>query len=318
MKWLLISNTENANPGDEWIRIGVQRLIRDVDPHPEFIIRNKELIEDQEPEVEFDKAVWCGSPLFWSHSGQGCWENHWWLKWVNGWLFKEKNKVLILAVGDVVGKTLHDEVQYYTSIRFVKEKCWELWTRNPVSRDKEIQVCCCPSVFALNGFSGTQSKRLCNLMPDGAHDSIMDEKEASIWKEKVGRFSGFLMGLDFEFVSHALFEEEFAQSLGWPNNRLHRRPKVAEDYFPIYSKASMFIGNRIHGAMLTVGAGGKALAIGYDSRLGMASYVGASVMRPSELSESAVLKWIEAPHKPYDWHPEYDKQIVLLRRFAEA
>ena len=85
MRWLLITNTENRNPGDEWIRIGVQRLIREVDKSPEYILRNKEFIEDQTTPVEFDRAIWCGSPLFWSHESQNCWENHWWRAWMAAW-----------------------------------------------------------------------------------------------------------------------------------------------------------------------------------------------------------------------------------------
>lgn len=316
MKWLLITNTENRNPGDEWIRIGVQRIVRDVDPRPEFILRNKEFIEDQEKEVEFDKAIWCGSPLFWSHQYQGCWENHWWDKWINGWLFKEKRKVLVLGVGDVIGKYIHDEVKFYDSIRTVKEKCWMLVTRNLVSRASQIEVSCCPSLFALAGDKTEKTLNLCNLMPDGAHDAFFDDQEAQIWREKVKGISDFLMDFGFEIVCHSKSEETFAESLGWPIQKIHYKPKTAEDYLPLYAKAELYIGNRLHGAVLTIGAGGMALAIGYDSRLAMVSYVGGSTMLPSECDQ--ILKWIRTEQPPYDWHPEYDKQVVIVRRFAEA
>lgn len=318
MKWLLITNTENRNPGDEWIRIGVQRIVKDVDPKPEFIIRNKEFIEDQENEVEFDKAIWCGSPLFWSHQYQGCWENHWWDKWVNGWLFKEKRKVLVLGVGDVAGRYLHDEPSYYAAIHTIKEKCWMLVTRNLVSRDKDIEVSCCPSIFALSGDKNSKALRLCNLMPEGAHDAFFDEQEAGLWKCKVKLISDLLSDDGFEIVCHSNDEESFAKSLGWTEDKIHFKPNTSEDYLPLYSKAQSYVGNRLHGAMLTIGAGGAALAIGYDSRLGMVSYVGGSIMRPSQCCPSSVLEWIGLPHKVYDWHPEYDKQVVIVRRFSEA
>lgn len=322
MKWLLVTNTENRNPGDEWIRIGVQRLVRDVDPSPEFILRNKEFIEDQDSEVEFDKAIWCGSPLFWSHQYQNCWENHWWNKWMNNWLFKEKSKVLVLGVGDVLGRHIHDEVGYYTAIRTVKEKCWKLVTRNPVSRDSEIEVSCCPSTFALAGDKTPKTLRLCNLMPDGAHDAFFDEEEAEIWRGKVKTVSDCFIKAGFEIVCHSKFEDEFAESLGWPNAKIHYEPKSSEDYLPLYAQAQCYVGNRLHGAMVTIGAGGTAMAIGYDSRLAMVAFVGGRTVRPSQFYPDDVEWWSDMPHHPlpdhpYDWQPEYDRQVVIVRQFSE-
>lgn len=318
MKWLLITNTENRNPGDEWIRMGVQRIVRDVDPFPQFIIRNKEFVEDQDNEVQFDKAIWCGSPLFWSHPYQGCWENHWWSKWINGWLFRDRNKVLVLGVGDVIGASIYNKSAYDQAIAAVKAKCWSLVTRNKITEDPEIQLACCPSVFALAGDKTQKTLRLCNLMPDGAHDAFLNENEASVWRGKVKAFSKLLQDLGFEIVCHANLEDEFVDSLGWPKNRIHYKPSTAEAYLPIYSKTAMYIGNRLHGAMLAVGSGAAAMAIGYDSRLGMVAYVRGVVVYPSALNFDLVSKWIDAPHVAYDWHREYDKQVVLVRRFAEA
>ena len=64
---------------------------------------------------------------------------------------------------------------------------------------------------------------------------------------------------------------------------LYKKPISSEDYFPIYSKAKVYVGNRIHGAMLIIGAGGSSFAIGYDSRLNMVSYVGGSISTPSKV-----------------------------------
>lgn len=41
MRWLLIT-TIGKNPGDEWIRIGIQNVIRKVDPDREYILLDKE------------------------------------------------------------------------------------------------------------------------------------------------------------------------------------------------------------------------------------------------------------------------------------
>lgn len=318
MKWLLITNTENRNPGDEWIRIGVERMVRDVDPSPKFIIKNKEFVEDQDTEVEFDRAIWCGSPLFWSHTYQGCWENYWWDKWIHGWLFKEPRKILVLGVGDAVGREIHDKAGFKAAVELVKSKCWMLVTRNRIACDEDIPVSCCPSVFALMDDRTQKSIRLCNLMPDGAHDPIMNEDEAKIWREKVNELSKFLAGLGFEDVCHANFEEEFLEQLGWPHDRVHRKPKTAEEYLPVYAKASVYVGNRMHGAMLAIGAGGASFVVGYDSRVKMVEFVGGTTTCPSKLDLDSLQKWLAQTHKRYDCTPEYDKQVVILRRFAES
>lgn len=318
MKWLLITNTGNRNPGDEWIRIGVQRLVRDVDSSPRFILKNKETVEDQESEVEFDRAIWCGSPLFWSHKSQNCWENHWWSRWINGWLFKEPRKVLVLGVGDAVGKEIHDKAGFKASVELVKSKCWMLVTRNRMMDDGEILVSCCPSVFALFGDITRKSVRLCNLMPDGAHDSVMNEDEAEIWKEKVKEFSDFLIREGFESVCHAHSEEDFLEELGWPPDQVHRKPNTSEEYLPVYSKAEIYVGNRLHGAMLAIGAGGAAFAIGYDSRMKMVEFVNGTTCYPSELEVIKFQKWMSQSHRLYDCTPEYDKQVAIIRRFSES
>ena len=41
MKWLLIT-TIGKNPGDEFIRVGVKKLIESVDPNPTYILIDKE------------------------------------------------------------------------------------------------------------------------------------------------------------------------------------------------------------------------------------------------------------------------------------
>lgn len=318
MKWLLISNTQNRNPGDEWIRTGVERIVQEVDKSPDFTIRNKEFVEDQDKEVQFEKAIWCGSPLFWSHQFEGCWQNYWWRAWMDGWLFKDKTKVLILGVGSAIGEKPYDEKQYLAAIELVKSKCWKLVTRQKIVDDPEIQVSCCPSVFALAGNTTPKISRLCNLMPEGAHDALMNEEEAKTWRQVAGEFSRILQSLDFEIVSHSLEEDEFIKSLNWPKCAVHLKPEKSEDYFPIYSRAQVYIGNRLHGAVLTIGAEGRALAIGYDSRLGMVSYVGGTVMKPSQVTQDAICRWMDQTSVPYDWRPEYEKQVEIVRKFSEA
>src|SRR5882672_4191601 len=103
MKWLLIT-TLGTNPGDEFARFGVQRLIRDVDSEPKFFLVNKESPTINQP-VEFDRAVICGMPLIWSfpwpesRSPARC--VPWWQSLMRGWISRDPRKLCGIGVGDV-------------------------------------------------------------------------------------------------------------------------------------------------------------------------------------------------------------------------
>lgn len=316
MRWLFITNTGNRNPGDEWIRIGVQRLVSEVDGEASYVLRNKEMIEDQE-QMDFDRAIWCGSPLFWSHEHQGCWENYWWRTWIDGWLFKDPRKVLVLGVGNVLGKAPHDPDKYRESIETVRSKCWRVVTRQKVSDDDRILISCCPSIFALAGSNQQRSLKICTLMEDGAHDAFLDEDEANKWSGIKSKVSAQLLDLGFRLVCHAVKEAEHASLLGWPKDRIFQKPTTAEEYLSVYAKANCYVGNRMHGAMLPRAFGSPSMAIGFDSRLGMVELVGGQTCRPSQWTEKTIPDWMAQVHDPYDWKTEYDKQLALVRDFAK-
>ena len=77
MKWLLVT-TIGTNPGDEMIRLGVQNLISKIDSNAQYELLNKESKQDRQANHEFDKAVWCGMPVFWSIVGNHCSDIVWW------------------------------------------------------------------------------------------------------------------------------------------------------------------------------------------------------------------------------------------------
>lgn len=316
MKWLLVSNTQNWNPGDEWIRAGVVRLISEVDPKANYVVLNKEIPEHSASTVEYDRAVWCGSPLFWSHAEQNCWDNAWWKAWIEGWLFKNPERLLILGAGDAVGEKVADPEGYAKAIETVRSRCWKLVTRNKVCDDSRIEVSVCPSVFALAGNETPRDLLLCNLMPEGAHDAVLNPEQAKFWREQVKEYSEFFIAEGFHLVSHAGFENDFSQTLNWPKDRLFLKPKTAEEYYPIYRRCKAYVGNRLHGAMLAISAGAPAMAIGYDSRLKMVSEAGGTIYSPAEVNAKTIRKWLAQSHEAYDWKTEFERQKKWLRQFA--
>ena len=92
MKWLLITTTENRNTGDELIRIGVQNLIKEVDKNPQFILLDKEKWTPEE--IEFDRCILCGMPMFWNNEVSTSQTIGWWESLMNGYVSKIKKRFL--------------------------------------------------------------------------------------------------------------------------------------------------------------------------------------------------------------------------------
>lgn len=309
MKWLLIGNTNNANPGDEFIRIGVQMLISRVDPKPSYTILNKQLDHEHEP-VEFDRAIWCGSPMFWSHSTNDCWTNYWWRPWLDGWAFKDPRKMLVLGVGNMVGAELHDPVNYWNSVDEVRKKCWKLITRNPLQQDIEVSVC--PSVFCLMDRPNRKMRLLCNFMEGGGHDAFLNEKESKLWLQILPEINARLRNMDYEFVAHSNDEVRYAQVLGWPPEKIHGKFETPEQYLDLYADCAGYVGNRLHGAMAAISARAPVWAFGLDSRLGMVRRANGKATLPSEWQG-----WSDLEPCTYDPFPDFHFQIELLKQFAD-
>lgn len=287
MKYLLITTTGNRNTGDELIRIGVQNLIKEVDPQPEFILFDKE-ISDWHTEIEFDKAILCGMPLFWNNEVSTSQTIGWWEALMRGWIVRRRKDFLILGVGNVVSDKITDLMMYGAAIQEAVDKAYAVTVRNFCGDHPELLNSICPSVFALTEI-GEPKYRLCNIMPDGAHDSYFSINEADIWRRKQRRLSDICQVNDFYFIQHSNKEIslERPHELGWEDEQIFIFD-TAEEYLDIYKHAECYFGNRVHGAVVTASAGRPAMAIGYDSRLAMMNGLGYA-QTPSMVGEKDIM-----------------------------
>lgn len=320
MKWLLITTTENRNTGDELIRIGIQNLIKNIDDHPEFILLDK---EKPFPDlIEFDKCILCGMPLFWNNKISTSQEMGWWGAIMNGWVSERKKDFLILGVGSVIGSDgIKDLKAFKDAVRIAIYRSFKVTVRDGSHQcDNELIPSVCPSIFAIEKAS-EPLLRLCNIMPDGAHDKHFNPDEAAIWKEKMKLINNFFLDNDFYFICHSnkdvLIEDP--ESLGWQPERIIRFYE-AEEYVNIYSHAQCFIGNRVHGALLTGSLGRPSLAIGYDSRLLMLENFNVQCCYPSEIFISDLKRILNQANVDFSYLIENEKKslIKLLTSFAEA
>lgn len=323
MKWLLVT-TRHTNPGDEFARMGVQRAIREADPSPEFILLNKENPEDLRP-VAFDRAVICGMPLFWSLPADwqvnDCRKIEWWDPLIRGWISENRSKFAAIGVGDVMTPDWRParREEFEEAVREVEQRASFLTLRAPLGVPGP-RVSCCPSAFSfMDCPSGHEDFPVCNFMPNGGH-FFHPHSEWLSWESKGRQLSNLLLNWGtFRFVAHNEAEVKLAYSWGWPKHRVFL-PTNAAYTAHVYARASIYIGNRVHGGAVCAARGVPSWVITYDSRLRMAARLGAKITRPSDCSLLEVAKWLHnpTPSTPQvDIRGEFNWIVDRLKKFMQ-
>lgn len=325
MRWLLVT-TIGKNPGDEFIRIGVENLIKSVDSNPEFILLDKELPEHWGRKYNFDKAIWCGMPLFWSFENNKCWEIRWWNE-LKGWISKNKNNFMTGGAGSFCpwGNELKisDSNRMCIEASKIMDLSYRAYARDsivPIITQSDIPYISCPAIFSVKSYDIHNTYNLCNIMPDGAHYREFGISEAKVWDEKKGEFAKLLISSDFIFMAHDQREECFAKSMGWTKIvRYDPKDRKCEDLLRYYSGSKKYFGNRIHGAIVSRGAGASVWSVGYDSRQEAVRLVGAKVSKPSEININEVKRWIESDICcVYNLKEEFERQREIVKDFMDS
>lgn len=282
------------------------KLIASVDHDPHYTILRRDGGHDLEDEPPVGPIVICSMPGIWYHLNDDGSENstrthHSWERYLD-WIGKGR-RVLFAGIGTCLPyhlktpltgaiKECFDEVNE----RLLKEAM--VYCRSDVANrilEEHMPTHTCPSIFACDK-SQDRSLKVCNLMPHGAHHPFFEEKESAAWKEKLPVMNQMFLDSDFLFMAHSLAEIRFAHTLGWPDHRIikGKDPMVSMD---TYSMCKTYIGNRVHGAIVSASVGATSYCIGYDSRVHAAEIVGAKAILPSELSLSDINQWPETQRK---------------------
>jgi hypothetical protein len=203
---------------------------------------------------------------------------------INGWPCADPRKVLFAGVGSCFPPGDFEAEQ----VRLAGELARRSFA-SPIIRTeiRGFPSAACPASFLLRDASAAKDLRLANLMPGGGHYPDFAPLDVTAWRSLERPVSDELRALGFRFVAHTVAEWNLARDLGWPPSDTLCFDRV-EDYLAVYSRASHYVGNRMHGAVVTVGGGGRALAIGYDSRLDMVRRAGGGAIRPSDLDLASV------------------------------
>lgn len=315
MKWKLITG-DGINPGDFLIVEGCKRLIKEVDKDASFELFLKESIDpDGDPYIlqDYDKAVWCGTATFWSFGEWGGLKYRFYKNFLCHWPKERKDDLLILGAGIV--DTIYP-ADIFDQIKVASDRAFHVQCRCNIPigiyNAENISVSMCPGIFPTwQQHAETRDNDYINLMSNGGHwAEDLAPDIAKYWRlvklpMLVKQFCNQRL-----FVAHNEAEYQFAQQLGWKEEYI-RWPKNADDMIAIYGKARSYIGNRVHGAIASLGAFAEVLWYGFDLRGYEVAMCGGTALK---LNDELMCN----SSQYYCLRDEWDKQVELVRRFAEA
>lgn len=323
MKWALVT-TVGRNPGDDFIRVGVKKLIEAVDDNPSYVLIDKEKPKQWKNPVKFDKAVWCGMPLFWSIPPSSSY-NILWSPLINGWISERKNDFMIMGAGSFCtwgkDKKVYRGKKLKEWSKKVYDRSYLITVRDPVANEitgLDMPVMTCPAVFATMGLTD-KKRNLVNLMPAGGHYKIFHRKEADIWSNKLATVAEVLK--DWTFISHNPRETAFADRYGFRDViEFKNAERGVIDLLRVYSGCNRYFGNRVHGGIVSRGVNADVRSVGYDSRQEAVKLAGGNCYLPSEVNIDELKEWGEGDkvENDYDLDGEFKKQVKLMKEFTDS
>lgn len=325
MKWLLITN--NSNPGDIWVRLGIQSIIRHFDNNPTWLIRERDFrhgdkhkgLTEPKEKLEFDYSVVCGMPLVWSHlepDGQksNTIQHKSWIP-LTTWLKPEKMiiagfGVFLLCPHGLDEYQMVDQLEVLHAIQELFDKCLLVYSRSPFSRVlfRNVASLHCPSVLAVKP-AGRRDLKLCNFMPGGGHYPHLAPNAAEAMTLQMPSLARKLLSAGFHFVAHTEAERELALELGWEKGKIFawKPDGTGDKLLEVYGRCAKYFGNRIHGAIVSRAVGAEVMVVGYDTRLAAVKYMGGQICTPFTIPK--LDSWISSQPKPLPYNSSTVREI---------
>jgi hypothetical protein len=300
MRWLLITN--EGNPGDDWARMGTVELVVAADPSAQIRFHRREIDGWANPPTDdsFDRAVVCGMPLAWASP----YHNH---TLDPGWQHYRRWAPRMVLAGFGIYQTFSPDGKGVTAMPDpIRREAANLIRscRGVFSRSKHVQDILgtpaqwlgCPSMIAPHKpMIGLGRIKICSMMPDGAHYGCLDAQRAASWRALAEPVSELLIKQGFWFAAHSQAEREFAWRLGFDPHRVLFFPGDPGRLLGCYAQADVYVGNRVHGALVTCGFGRPALCVGYDSRLLEVDAAGGYGRLPDQFSVRQLEEFLAHP-----------------------
>lgn len=298
MKWLIFS-TIGKNPGDEFIRVGAEYLIKKVDPNAVIEVLNKET-DDIYKNSSFDKCIWAGMPVFWSLNSNNNWSIKWWKHMTGQWPSTNKNNFCVLGAGSFQDwsdiRRGADVAGLVKSAKDLDKSSFTVVARDPIVNQlcqSNFKTLICPAVFSCQERPKTGSLKACNLMPSGSHYRDFNQMQAAAWDGIKNKIADVLIQNNFIFFAHSSAEYAFAKSLGWKDSAIINYSGKTEAMLSEYRNIDKYFGNRVHGCIVSRGNGADVISCGYDSRQEAVKLSGAKCFLPSDLNIFKLKEWAE-------------------------
>ena len=113
---------------------------------------------------------------------------------------------------------------------------------------------------------------------------------------------------------------ELARSVGWPQDRIVAYGGDPHLLLETYAQGRQYVGNRVHGAIISRAAGADTWSIGTDCRQEAVRLAGARVTAPSELDLTELADWVAADPagEPLSLDSELEAQLAIFQEFASG
>jgi len=338
MNWLLVTNYcwEAPNPGDEWARLGVEQILRTVDPAAKFIFRRRDHgREIHWKPAQFDYAVVCSMPGFWSHGSYSSMATHESFGPYTTWL-SDRKQLFLAGVGTnfyLNGAwpgtfNVAERIRWRADVDRLLSRCAGVYIRDKLADTTQlfgvhVRAMPCPSIFAGLGFPAVpvKTRKLCNLMRYGTHyPENCGSIQVQTWGSWVKPLAKELIDRGFVFAAHTNAEMRFARELGFQNII---PPISAEVLLREYSGCRQYFGNRVHGAIVARSFGADVTCIGMDTRLAAVDMVGGTAYAPAGTSLDALMHRIRqdgpaAVPEPLEVKYWFDAACAALRTACPA
>lgn len=332
MDWILIANHEHTNPGDVFIRLGIERLIRHADPHAKFQILQRDYGDELANPIPFDRSVLCGMAFVYSHYLEtptgivlSNTTNHGWWGPLTGWLSADR-KMIISGFGVAIspGNPWQMVQPDYTIAKIKRElfsRCRSVYCRQTYGANLfDVAGLYCPAVFSgMDLPLQPKTLKLFNGCHKGGHWPWLSPSEHQIWKNNMIALTKMAQEHGFEFIAHNESEKQYALEVGWPKAKVIDYYDDPQRMLKTYSCCHRYLGNRIHGAIVSRSFGAQVRCINYDSRLEAIRLVGGEALFPSEMIQIPPAAWIEwmtseQPGQSLDLEAAFQVQREIFQR----
>ena len=303
--------TLDTNIGDDFIRLGIQRVLRAAFPGPEprWILLNKHRPETIWPPGHpcrhlpawaprwrrAARRAWgsrfhgcagivqCGAPVIWKRCARCEWNGPVWQD-VVGELHR-RVPVLNLAIGSAYSlSAVPDRVEDPADRDYLRSILG--YCRLTTARDKlaqrlaaelgtEIPLIPCSAGLAFDAPESDEARDIAfvNYMPKAGHYDFSGDVDEVAWDRTLGEVLA-RMSRTFRvvFLCHDRREELLAAER-FPGYE-RRRPQTPAEYAALARQAALGLFNRLHGAVALAGMGVPSVAVGNDTRLWMVAEYG--------------------------------------------